>query len=142
MELALDSRSTMREAGPTLGLRRTWSAASREERDRNRLLRLDSLWEPPVEWKDASLSTRWSRPPDTSTAEDVVGVEAAAGDGGGGLGSGALERRRLLFEKTRGLNRPAVAWLPVFGLDSLWDVLLGVSDDWALPMAEWAAAEG
>jgi hypothetical protein len=48
----------------------------------------------------------------------VVGVDA--GDGGGGRKlMRALEWRLVLFEKPPGLNRPAVAWLPVFGFDNL-----------------------
>jgi len=76
-----------------------------------------------------TLSTHRSRPPGTSAADDVVGVEATVEDGAGGSGKGALDRRRALFEKAAGLNRPAVAWLPVFGFDSLWDVLRGASAD-------------
>jgi hypothetical protein len=41
-------------------------------------------------------------------ADEVVGVEATVAEGGG-LGNGALERGRELFEKEPGLNRPAVA---------------------------------
>jgi hypothetical protein len=90
------------------------------------LFRFDSVCRPGAEWRDVPLSTRRSMPPGASTADPVVGVEAAVGDGTGGLGNGgngALNFRRERFEKDPGLNRPAVAWLPVFGLDSFWDVL-------------------
>jgi hypothetical protein len=79
------------------------------------------------------LRRRSRPPPETSPADDVVGVEAAVEDGAGGLGNWALERRRAVFEKP-GLNRPAVEWLPVFGFESFWDGLRGSSAEWAFPM--------
>lgn len=107
MELDLVILSTIREPGPPLWLGWTGSAP-RVDRERNKLLRFDSLAVPGADWREVILSTRRSRPPNTSPADDVVGVEAAVEDGAGGLGSWALERRWAVFEKP-GLNRPAVA---------------------------------
>lgn len=134
MELALGILSAIREPGPTLGL---WpnSAVSRDDLERKRLLRFDSLCRPGAGQKDVSLSARLSRPPDGLTAEEVVGVEAAVEDTDlGGSGNGALERRRRPFEKDASLGGLAVAWLPVFGLDSFWGVFRGASADCAFPM--------
>lgn len=46
-----------------------------------------------------------------------------------------VEKRPVLFEKPLGLNRPAVAGLPVRGLESLWDRLGAASmEDGVFPM--------
>jgi hypothetical protein len=77
--------------------------------ERNKLLRFDSFGGTGGEWSGAVVSTCQPKPPGTSPADDVVGVEATVGDGAGGLGNGALERRRELLEKAPGLSRPDVA---------------------------------
>jgi hypothetical protein len=108
MELALAIRSTTCGPGPPPWL--GWAGpAPRDERERNKLRRFDVLWEPGADWRDVALSSRRSRPPDTSAADEAVGVEATVEGGGGGSGNWAWERRRELLEKGPGLNRPAVA---------------------------------
>jgi hypothetical protein len=108
MELALGIVSAIRVLGPRLGLRLR-SAGPRVDLERNKLLRFDSFCKPGTDWKDVSLLMRLSRPADASTAEDVVGVEAAVVDADGGLGNGTLERREPLFEKDAWRNRLVVA---------------------------------
>jgi hypothetical protein len=107
MVLSRATPSIIHKAGPPPWL---WWAGSapRDDRERNKLLLLDSLCEPGTERREVTLSTRRPRLPDTSRADEVVGVEATEAEGGG-LGNGALERGRELFEKEPGLNRPAVA---------------------------------
>lgn len=125
----------MRVPRPMLRLRRRGSLAPRDDLERNRLLRFGSPWGPRAELNDTPLSMRPSAPAHApAAAEDVVGVGTDGEKSTGGSGRGALEGRRELLEKEPDLSRPAVAWLPVFGLDSFWDGLRGDSADWALPM--------
>ena len=67
----------------------------------------------------------------SSGVTEVVGT----GDDGKSTGSrgnalsiiGEAEKRRVLADKPLGLNRPAVAGLPVRGLESLWFDFLGAA---------------
>jgi len=59
---------------------------------------------------------------DSAAREDEwAEEETVVGEGGGGwvLAKKAEEKRLLPLEKPLGLNRPAVPWLPVLGLESL-----------------------
>jgi hypothetical protein len=109
-------------------------SASLDDQERNKLRRFDSLWEAGAELTESMLSNCRPNPSPASAGEAVVGVDALVGDGAGGFGRGALERRRLVLLENPGLRRPEEVGLPVFGFDSLWVVLRGASLDWALPM--------
>src|SRR5690349_4275286 len=98
--------------------------------ERNRLRRLLSWGSPGFELIDTLLPARCSMVPENSAIEELVTVVAPEGDigiggsgGNGGSGNGAFERRFVLFEEPFGLNRPAVAWLFVLGLESFWEYL-------------------
>lgn len=115
MELVLPSRSATRETEPVLRWRRFESGVPWDDRDRNRLLLLDSFCS--IETAEALLSMgRWPRLGWASEEDAVVGVVSVvvdgvdAGDGGGDRKlMRTLERRLVLFDKPPGLNRPAVA---------------------------------